>query len=179
MNRVSFELGAIAAVVENCDTSVVLNDCSLFVGGLKVAQGIGFFSHRPTHVGTAIISIKDDKNTIHSIEIPNALYFPSSPVNFVSTGKLSLNFVDYITQVDEGTCITFTHGRYVFAWNHHKKMRMTIHPDSRLPELIINESQLEQRSVTLFTVARICFAQDFTKSHASNEDETVLFIKSG
>ena len=67
MSRVSL-LGAITAVVENYTTRTMLNDRSLLVGDLKMSHGIGIVAvggddHLPIHVGTAEISIKEDKNT--------------------------------------------------------------------------------------------------------------------
>ena len=85
------------AVIDNCTTVIVLNNESLFVGQLKKISDFGIITvsgidYNSTHIGTTRISIKDDQGEVYSITIPHTLYFPSSLVNVVSIGKMSLNY---------------------------------------------------------------------------------------
>ena len=95
IDRKDFEIGAISAVVDNYAIATDLNDTSLFVGKLtKISDyriiTIGRTNYKPTHIGTTKLLIKDDDSNISVLTILRALYFPSSLVNILSIGKLSL-----------------------------------------------------------------------------------------
>ena len=93
-NRTDFNLNSILAVVDNCATATVLNNKSLFVGELIPTSAyslvtVGGCDHRPTHYGPAVLTVRNDDDTVVKIPIPKALYFPTSPVNVISIGELS------------------------------------------------------------------------------------------
>ena len=73
------------------------------------------------------------------MSIPRDLYFPSSPVNEIIIGKLSIGFVNDIG--DDGTFIKSTHNKYWFRWDKGNYYKTIIHPPSGLPELVVNENE--------------------------------------
>ena len=100
---------------------------------------LGGDNHHPTHMGKAQISIKDDTSCIYHLKIPNALYFPSSPVNILSSNKISINYGDGLSSSDDSTCVKTTCGRSDFAWDHDKYFKTIFHLDCGLPGIIVNE----------------------------------------
>ena len=92
----NFEVGSITAVVDNCATATVLNNKTLFIDKLVHTQEyslvtVGGSDHKPTHYGPAEISVRNDNGDIVTIPIPKALYYPSSPVNVLSIGQMSMH----------------------------------------------------------------------------------------
>jgi hypothetical protein len=106
-----FEIESIMTVIDNYTIVTVLNDDSLFARQLKETSIIGIIivsriDYKLTHIRIAKILIKDDEGKIHSITIPYALYFLSSPVNVISIGRLSLGFRNGVG--DDNTFIKLT-----------------------------------------------------------------------
>ena len=111
LDKRDFEVGSIAVVVDNCATMTALNNKSLFPGNLMPISkhsiiAVSGSDYKPTHIGTAQISVCNDDGMIVDITLPNALYFPTSPVNIISIGQLS----QYYSQgsCDEGTHVKST-----------------------------------------------------------------------
>ena len=85
--------------MDNCATAKTLNDKSLFVGELIPIPAyslvtVGGCDHRPTHYGPAALTARNDDDVVVKIPTPKALYFPTSPVNVISVGKLSWYYSD-------------------------------------------------------------------------------------
>ena len=74
----------------------------MFVGKLKKSTGAGIVTvgrddFHSSHIGTVKLSWKDHSGTTHDVTIKNTLCFPTSPVNAISVGKLSLCYGDNIS----------------------------------------------------------------------------------
>ena len=72
-----FEFGA-TVTIDNCATAMVLNDKSLFSGKLKETSDFGIIKlggmdYKPTYIGIAKISIKNDEGKTHITSIPHCL----------------------------------------------------------------------------------------------------------
>ena len=98
-NRTDFNLNSIQAVVDNCATATALNDKSLFVGELTPTSAYSLIAvsgcdYRPMHYGPAALTARNDDDVVVKIPTPKALYFPTSPVNVISVGKLSWYYSD-------------------------------------------------------------------------------------
>eukprot|EP00957_Ditylum_brightwellii_P178741 13614823-Ditylum_brightwellii.AAC.1 len=76
---------------------------------------IGRPDRKPTAIGTARVSWKDDDGIMHRYDLRKALYFPNSPVNIISITLL----VDQLND-DEGTYATTKRKYSVFFWNKEK-----------------------------------------------------------
>ena len=105
-NRVDFNLGVVYAVVDNCTIVIVLNNILLFNRLLKIVNDIGIITiagedHHSIHKGTASLLSKDNNGKIYHIRLPDALYFPSSSIDILSIGKISLF---YRNSSDKGDC---------------------------------------------------------------------------
>ena len=101
-------------------TATVLNDVSLFVGKIVKTSDYGIIMVRgtiyePSHIGMAKLSITDDNGVICKILIPKELYFPLSPVNMLSIGKLSLAYEDSDSTGNDGTYIKSMFNRSFFS----------------------------------------------------------------
>ena len=71
-DRHDFEFDEITAVIDSCTTATVLNNKHTFSGKLKDTSDFGIITlgrmdHKPTHVGTVKILIKDDEGKTHSM----------------------------------------------------------------------------------------------------------------
>jgi len=155
-NRTDFNLNSILAVVDNCATATVLNNKSLFVGELILTSAyslvtVGGCDHRPTHYGPAVLTMRNDDDTVVKIPIPKALYFPTSLVNVISIGELSWYYGD--GNFDEETYIKSTGNKLWFSWDKGRQHRMILHPPSGLPEITINEQDVERRESSFFVRA--------------------------
>ena len=149
MNKTDFDKKSITAVVGNCATAIVLNDETLFVGELTPTQDfilitVGSSDCKPTHYGPAEMSVHDDDGQIITMSTSKAMCLPTSPVNVVSIGDLSLSFVN--GSCDEETHMKSTHDKSWFSWDHGKYHSTIIHPPNGLTELMINEQELERLS---------------------------------
>ena len=77
----TLDIGSITAVVENCATSMVLNNKELFVGGNVFPTNenslitVGGIYCNPTHHGDAEISVRNYDGDMVSIPIQKALFF--------------------------------------------------------------------------------------------------------
>lgn len=167
LNRKDFELGTVAAVVNNCAMMTVLNNRSLFHGNLKLTSKYGIITVggtdcKPTHIGTAQISICNDISDIITIPLSNTLYFPTSPVNAISIGKLSQYYDNDIG--DDRTYIKSTCDKSWLSWDNATHHRTIFHPPSCLPELTINEGALERNGGRFLANTKNFFLPDLHQS---------------
>ena len=107
-NREDFDIMSTSTVIDNYATSTIFNHKSLFVGKLTPTRyfrliTVGGNGHMSTHHGAAEVSIKTDHDSVVKIAIPNTLYYPTSPLNEISIGKLSWHYGE--GNYDEDTCI--------------------------------------------------------------------------
>ena len=72
--------GAVNAIIDDFPTVTVLNNKSFYLDCLSQTSSVGLISvgsnnHKPTHIGTATMSIRDNNEKLHAIKIPKALCF--------------------------------------------------------------------------------------------------------
>ena len=89
--------------------------------------------------------------------IRSALYFPSSPVNVISIGKLSIGFGNGIG--DDGAFIKSTHNKSYFLWDKGNYHRTIIHLPSGLPGLVVNEDELIKKNAYVCGKACLLFCK--------------------
>ena len=173
----TFDHGTVNAVIDNCSTVTVLNDKSFFLHGLSQTNSVGLVTvggdnHKPTHIGTVTMAIRDDNEKLHKIKIPKAFYFPSSLVNVVSAGRLSVKFGDSVCTGDDGTCIKPTHNKSHFAQDNAYHRTLS-HPSSGLPEITTNEGSIEKDAACFFTRDNI-FLQQLCPSNPGCSTKTIF-----
>ena len=134
---------------------------------------VGGTDYEPTHYGMAEISVKNNEGNITTIPIPRALHFPTSPVNVVSIGEMSFYYGN--GTCDEETFIKSTCNKSWFSWDHGKQKRTIFHSTSGLPEIIVNEKELEKRALAFYTKAKNFFCNLLPPKDLENN--TILLTK--
>ena len=109
---------------------------------------------------------------MHSMSIPSSLYFPSSSVNVISIGKLSIGLGNGIG--DDGAFIKLTHNKSYFLQDKGNYHRTIIHPPSGLPGLFVNEDELINKNTSICGNASLLFCKIFP-SLASNAKNHMLY----
>ena len=77
-DRHTFDHGLANDVTDNCAAATALNDKSISVDGLSQKKLVGLITlggdnHKPTHIGTETILIRDHNEKMHDIKIPKYL----------------------------------------------------------------------------------------------------------
>ena len=96
---------------------------------------IGGKDHHPTGIGDVAVSWKCDGGGVYRHILKKVLYFPESPVNIVSCTALAREFDDV-----SGTYIQTFWRHSIFVWDHAQFQCTINHPESNLPEMVINEN---------------------------------------
>eukprot|EP00957_Ditylum_brightwellii_P043348 3285895-Ditylum_brightwellii.AAC.1 len=135
----TFDSDDTTTVTDNSANAHILNAKRIFVGDLVPINSdigvatIGSTDHKPTTIGTAWVSWKDDAGITHHYGLNKALYFPNSPVNIISVTSLEVQLND-----DERTYFTTKRKCSTFYWNEEKG-KLTIHHSLHcLSEIAIN-----------------------------------------
>ena len=104
---------------------------------------VGGSNHCPTHYGVVQISVKNDEGDTIVMQLPEALYFPSSPVNVLSIGRLIKYFGN--GNIDAETCIKSTGDISWFSWDRGHHQRTIPNPPSGFQELVINKFIVQKK----------------------------------
>ena len=97
INRKDFDLGILIVVVDNCITTIVLNNKLLFIGELKKTNAygiviVGSSNYKLTHISTMKLTLSNDDRNIIDIIILKVLFFITLPVIILSISQISLIF---------------------------------------------------------------------------------------
>jgi hypothetical protein len=138
----SFDTDSSFWVCDNSATGHICNDASMFHGDLvpsiynvATANGTGDASK----MGTVILWLMDDEGVEHTFTIKECIYLPSSPVNILSTRRLSEHFSDEAGRPDrKGTGITSLFECHELFWNGRKHKKTFTTAGSGLPECLFN-----------------------------------------
>ena len=90
-------------------------------------------------MGTVIFWLTDDKGIQHTFTLKEIIYMKGSPVNILSTRRLSELYPDARGQSDvAGTGIHSRFNTHVLTWNHKKHSKAFSTAGSGLPECLFN-----------------------------------------
>ena len=90
-------------------------------------------------MGTVVLTLRCDEGTEHTFVLKNVVYMESSPVNILSTRRLSELFPDGSGAIDtEGTGVSSFFEQHELIWNHRKYKRTFRTASSGLPECLFN-----------------------------------------
>ena len=90
-------------------------------------------------MGTVVLTLRCDEGIEHTFVLKNVVYMEDSPVNSVSTRRLSELFPDGSGAIDtEGTGVSSFFEQHELIWNHRKHKRTFRTASSGLPECLFN-----------------------------------------
>ena len=138
----SFDTDSSFWVCDNSATGHICNDASMFHGelipsvyGVATASG----TSNSLKMGTVILWLRDDEGVEHTFTLKECIYMPSSPVNILSTRRLSEHYPDGSGNPDtRGTGITSFYTHHELFWNGRKFVKTFPTASSGLPECLFN-----------------------------------------
>ena len=167
---VSFDTDSTHIVCDNSANVHICNDKSMFIGNMRTTDQhyvatIAGQKSAAAAMGTVRWKWKDDDGKVHSYDIHDVLYFPTSPVNILSiTG-----FADQLKD-DEGTGIDTKRLKSRLYWDQGRFERTIYHSASNLPELRINEGF----SISALYSKAVSFKVNLTKKHCHCHASTLI-----
>ena len=90
-------------------------------------------------MGTIVLTLRCDKGIEHTFVLKNVVHVEDSPVNILSTRRLSELFPDTSGTIDtEGTGVSSFFEKHELIWNHRKHKLTFSTTSSGLPECLFN-----------------------------------------
>jgi hypothetical protein len=138
----SFDSDSTFWVCDNSATGHICNDKSLFHGPMVPSEynvGSATGTSNANLMGTVVLWVTDDEGVEHTFTLNDCVYLPESPVNLLSTRRLSEQFPDQNGRVDRrGTGITSVFEEHALFWHGRKYHKTFRTANSGLPECLFN-----------------------------------------